>query len=301
MSGPYLPLDQHYNVEPDDDYLECYQSTSDLAMESLDAERMQIVPDVRETIVAFLRTAQLPPLDDALQLLFGRNAIGEFPQDRSIWFFLGEPRGIAPPLLHALQNEVLATFPLWRLVAQYEEKKLGIYPRYLWIDGTAIEGVLSPTEPAYVQWRKEADQVREAKYGPLRRQLRHLRQILPTAFDEVRNCRFKVLACFDRQSLTDTTPVAWVLHTLDRGFKVNSEFSAIHRYAVADRTVFPEFCDEFVPHTDRRPDFWLDAYLVSAGQTSLIATQKGKTIAASGVGPVMPDLAARSGSSAEEA
>jgi hypothetical protein len=297
MEGTFFPLDKYYNIEPEDEYDDCYKSSADLSMNTFDMESEAIAPLLNETIGSYLHAEGIPPIDDALQEVFGRDAIGAFPHDRSMWFFLGNPVAITPRLVHTLQEGVLGKFPLWRLVAQYEEKKIGIYPGYLWIDGSPVVGQLSRENAAYVCWLQEAMQNKESKYGPLVRQLRYLRRILPAAFEEARRQQFIVVATFDRLFLSKGRHVAWVLHTLKRtGLRVNTDSSPMHTFAVAqDATLFPEFCPDFAPRTGNQPDFWLAAYFVPPEQRSLIATMNGATVAQSRVKPVVSDESLRVG------
>lgn len=297
MPGPFFSLDKYYNIEPDDEYADYYKSTLNLSMKTLEVERQRIGPLLRKTIARYLRAERVPPIDDALQQVFGRYAIGEFPHDRSMFFFLGDPGAITPRLLHMLQDKVLSKFPLWRLVAQYEEKQIGVYPGYLWIDGKPIVRQLGPRNAAYVCWLQEAYQRKEAKYGPLIRQLKYLRGILPPAFDEAGRKRFKVVATCDRLFLSKGHHAAWVLHTLDTTWiRVNSKFSPLHTFAVGqDATIFPEYCEDFAPYTDKQPDYWLAAYLVRPDQRYLIAKLKGTTVARSRIEPVISDKALRRG------
>lgn len=121
------PMDGVYNVpaDPDEPYT-VYQTVAELPpQEVFYRESEEIASTLRWTIAEFLRTRNIPDYNEILAEVFGNYSIGEFPSDRTMCFYIGDLNAFSPELFSTLQQDVLSRFPLWRLLAQFEELATG--------------------------------------------------------------------------------------------------------------------------------------------------------------------------------
>ncbi len=144
-------MDGVYNVpsDPDERYT-VYQTVVELPpQEAFYRESNEIASALRLTIAEFLRTRNLPETNEILAEVFGNDSIGEFPSDRTMCFYIGDLDAFSPELFSTLQQDVLSRFPLWRLLAQFEELKTGVYPDAVWLGDALITGAFDDDHPHY--------------------------------------------------------------------------------------------------------------------------------------------------------
>lgn len=183
---------------------------------SQEQERQALAKALHAAIVAALDDAGHPPYNDVLRPVFGRYAIGTYPDDREMRFFLEDPAAITPELIRRLQDLLRREFPLWRVVPQYEEQATGVYPDGVRIGGALISGDLPDGHPSFTAWSDQAQALHEAKYGPLRRQLAWLAGRLPGVLEAATRDGFAPMGAFHRSRGSgpggaDEPPILWLL------------------------------------------------------------------------------------------
>ncbi len=163
-------MDGLYNVpaDPDEPYT-YYQTVAKLpSEESFYRESQELAVLLRNEIAAFLNERFIPEYNEILADVFGEYAIGQFPSDRTMCFFVGDLNAFVPDFVVMLQKRVLIQFPLWRLVAQFEELSIGIYPDSVWFDDNLVMGAFSTDHPVYRAWFDRAKIYREARLARCR-------------------------------------------------------------------------------------------------------------------------------------
>jgi len=262
-----------YNVpsDPDSPYT-YYQTVPELpSQDSFYRESNELASTLRLTIIEFLRKQRIPEYNEILAEVFGSYSIGEFPSDRTMCFYIGDLNAFSPDLFSTLQREVLSRFPLWRLLAQFEELATGVYPDAVWLGDTLVTGAFADDHPVYQTWLSAARNYRESRFGALARQLRYARQQIPDAIKEMADQPFRLIGTFTRyQTHLEGCPV-WLIHEGKRDLSFDDENSPVRTSAVsADGEIYPEFSNLFYPKTDIQPPYWLKTQLVKdLGTTSL--------------------------------
>jgi hypothetical protein len=193
------PMDGLYNIEEDPTTGYTYHRTASRlpTPERFDEECGELANLLRCVVSDFLKGGNFPEYNDVLDAVFEKYSVGEFPSDRTMCFFVGDLDAFTPAFVRILQERVLSEYPLWRLLAQFEGKKIGIYREGAWLGDEWVEGVFDGTDPAYVRWLEDAKACREKCNGPLRRQLAYVRNLIPAAMPDARRSGFSVLAAFD--------------------------------------------------------------------------------------------------------
>lgn len=266
-------MDGVYNVpsDPDEPYT-FYQTVAELpSQDAFYRESEELASALRLTITEFLRTQNIPEYNEILAEVFGNHSIGEFPSDRTMCFYIGDLDAFLPELFSTLQQKVLSRFPLWRLLAQFEELAAGVYPDAVWLGDALVTSPFAVDHPAYQGWLKSAKEYRESRFGGLARQLRYARQQIPIAIERMADQPFCLIGVFTRyQSHLDGFPV-WLVHQGHRDLSFDDEYSPVRTSAVsATGEIYPEFSKLFYPKNDTRPPYWLKTQLVkNSDETSL--------------------------------
>ena len=258
-------MDGVYNVpsDPDEPYT-FYQTVAELpSQDAFYRESEEIASALRLTITEFLRTQNIPEYNEILAEVFGNYSIGEFPSDRTMCFYIGDLNAFSPELFSTLQHDVLSRFPLWRLLAQFEELATGVYPDAVWLGDALVAGAFTDDYPAYQDWLNTAKEYRESRFGALARQLRYARQQIPGAIERMADEPYSLIGAFARyQPHLDGFPV-WLIHQGHRELSFDDEYAPVRTSAVsAEGEIYPEFSKLFYPKTDTKPPYWLKTHLV---------------------------------------
>src|SRR5262245_40328825 len=118
------PMNGVYNMAADepDGYIH-YQTVPKLPSYSkFEDECIGLAKRLRKEIESHLKKKKIPEYNAVLDDVFGHFAIGEFPSDRTMCFFVNELDVFTPEFVRLLQDRVLPRYPLWRLLAQYDDK-----------------------------------------------------------------------------------------------------------------------------------------------------------------------------------
>ncbi|MCE3018581.1 MAG: hypothetical protein LW870_22225 [Pirellula sp.] len=177
------PMDGQYNVpaDPNEPYT-YYQSVPKLPpQKSFYRESNELASVLRNEIADFLSRHCIPEFNEILSPVFGNYAIGESPSDRTMCFNIGDLNAFVPELVLTLQKRVLTRYPLWRLVAQFEELAIGVYPDGVWFDDNIVMGSFTSDHPVYRAWFDKAREYRESRFGALARQLDFACRKIPEA------------------------------------------------------------------------------------------------------------------------
>ncbi len=261
------PMTGVYNipVEPGSPYIH-HQTVRRLpSMKRFYSERSGIAERLRQVIGGYLDDGGFPTHNEILQEVFGRYAVGDYPSDRTMCFFVGDLDAFTPDFIRVLQERVLADYPLWRLKAQFEERSIGVYPQGAWLGDQWVAGPSTATHLAYRKWLIEAREYREKRFGPLRRQLAYVRRLIPAVMATASRQRFRALGVFDcYQPPHFSNHSIWILQTINPCMvDHHPDQGPVRTSAVnQDGDIYPEFCEEFEPYTDVNPPFWLVTYLL---------------------------------------
>lgn len=271
------PMDGVYNVpsDPDEPYT-FYQTVAELpSQDAFYRESEEIASALRLTITEFLRTQNIPKYNEILAEVFGGDSIGEFPSDRTMCFYIGDLNAFSPELFSTLQRDVLSRFPLWRLLAQFEELAIGVYPNAAWLGDAPVTGAFTDDHPNYQEWLNAATVYREQRFGALARQLRCARQRIPDAIERMADEPYSLIGAFARfQSHLNGFPV-WLIHQGHRELSFDDEYAPVRASAVSSEgEIYPEFSKLFYPKTDTKPPYWLKTHLIEDPEvTSLIVKE----------------------------
>lgn len=279
------PMTGVYNIpaEPDSPYVH-HQTVRRLpSMKRFQSECSGITKRLEKITRRYLRDGGFPTHNEILEEVFGEYAIGEYPSDRTLCFFVGDLDAFTPAFIRILQEHVLSDYPLWRLLAQFEEKSIGIYPQGVWLGDHWVEGSFTASHPAYRNWLHDAEQYRERRFGPLRRQLAYVRRLIPAARATASRRRFCVLGVFDCYAPPHASNHSiWILQTINPGEVEHlPNCGPIRSSAVSnDGTIYPQFCKEFEPYTDVNPPYWLVTYLLDPAPPHefVIMDEKGEVV-----------------------
>ena len=224
---------------------------------------MGLVKLLRSSVNRFLKRQQIPKYTDTLDEVFGEHAIGEFPSDRTMSFYLNWLKAFTPEWIELLQDEVLTVYPYWRLYAQYVTT-IGIYPSGAWLGEHWLEKGFDHTHPHYQEWVKRARIEEEKRYGPLRRQLTYLNRLLPGAIKRFSQRGYLHLATFDRYPPHARYSALWMLqkeYPNDHMLKI--KYSSVAHYPVdVNGAIHPNYNQNFYPATSKCPAYWLVTYLI---------------------------------------
>jgi hypothetical protein len=228
------------------------------------AERSEIAARLRRSVAAFLSDSDIPSHNEVLEAVFDRFSVGENPSDRTMCFFVGELRAFTPDFVHMLQTDVLVDFPLWRLLAQFEEQRIGVYPSGAWFGEEWIEGRFDDRHPAYRQWWTTANEYRERRNGPLRRQLAYVRRLILGSMPIARRAGFAFLGAFERYQPHLAGQPIWILQTVpDDELSWDVPLAPVRTSPVAaDGTILPRFAEV----TGEGPWYWLVTHLPDSAQ-----------------------------------
>jgi hypothetical protein len=260
------PMTGLYNIQPDGDPYDHHYSVADLPpISEFGTECEEIAKSLRAAIGKYLTDRRLPSHNDLLEEIFGRHSIGEYPSDRTMCFFVDHLDVFTPDFVHLLQSEVLSKFPLWRLLAQYSENTIGVYPNGTWLGAQCVQGTFDATHPAYRDWLNDAKAYDEARFGPRRRQIRHVKKLIQTVQAIAKAQGVAVVAAFDGYDpLFPVGPTVWLLQcTHPHQLRPVPECDQMRISAVSDSgEIQSQFCKDFVPYTDVIPPYWLATYLL---------------------------------------
>ncbi|MGC3972250.1 MAG: hypothetical protein QM775_34400 [Pirellulales bacterium] len=259
------PMTGFYNIKPDSDesVYEYHLTVKKLpSQRKFLEERAAIAQRLLDVVERFLFDRSIPQYNEILAETFGKDAIGEYCDDRTMCFFVGDLDAFTPPFIHTLQSQVLGEFPLWRLEAQFEGHSIGVYPDAVWLGDQLVVGNCDEAHPAYKNWLSKAAFDREQSYGPLSRQLAYVKRRLPEASAQARVVGHAVLGVFDRYRADCSFRALWVLQTArDNALRVDCQWAPIRSSAVDDEgSIFPQYCPMFYPATSVDPPFWLVTY-----------------------------------------
>ena len=253
------------------------------------AERSALATRLRSSVAGFLSARRIPSHNEVLDEVFGQFSVGEYPSDRTMCFFVGDLRAFTPEFVRLLQTEVLTHFPFWRLRAQYEEMEVGVYPSGAWFGEVWVEGRFDVQHPGYRQWWALAQEYRERRFGPLRRQLGYVRRLIPTSMPVAQRDGFAFLGSFDRYQPHLTGQPIWLLQFVPYDeLSLDVEYAAVRKSPVtADGTILPQFTEV----SGDGPWYWLITYLVdsSHGLSFDVKGATGEVVGRVSAAHVIPD------------
>lgn len=290
------PMTGVYSIpaEPGSSYIH-HQTVRRLpSMKRFELERSGIAERLEQVIRDYLDHGAFPTHNEILEEVFGESSIEDYPLDRTNCFFVGDLDAFTPEFIEILQERVLADYPLWRLLAQFEEKSIGIYPQGVWLGDQWVEGPFTGSHPAYRKWLHDAQQYRERRFGPLRRQLAYLRRLIPAARAVASRRRYHVLGVFDCYSPPHSSnPSIWILQTINPGLvEYLPNGGPIRTSAVSkDGDIYPQFCKDFEPYTDVNPPYWLVTYLLDPAPQHefIVKDERGNVVGRFSSDDVIPD------------
>lgn len=132
-------------------------------------------------------------------------------KDRTARVEMPDYRLLTLPMVRALQNEVLAARPLWRImiVSESPETVIMIYPRTVRIANYDTERDLGKVLAETVA---KAQELRDLREGPYRRQIEYLKLPTKKAVDGWKTESFRAIAAFDNYKGQPGELTVWILH-----------------------------------------------------------------------------------------
>lgn len=268
-----------YNVpsDPGTPY-PCYRTVAELPSHNeFIRESETLASELRVAIVKFLNFHGTPEYNEILEAVFGQYHIGEYPSDRTMSFFIGSLDAFVPELIAMFQKDILVRFPLWRLRAQFEGMSIGVYPDSVWFDDNLVTGSFTAEHPAYQGWFEYARQYREARFGPLSRQLAFCRRKIPEAMERLVDCPYQLIGVFGSYQPHLAGVAVWVLHDGSRDLSFDDECSPVRTSAVGvDGEIYPQCSNLFYPTTNRQPPFWLKTHLVDPDEKRILIVKENE-------------------------
>lgn len=272
-------MDGVYNVpsSPTSPYT-FYQTVAKLPSHSeFVRESKTLVSELRVAISKFLNHHRIPEHNEILEAVFGDYAIGEYPSDRTMSFFMGSLDAFVPEIIAMLQSDILLRFPLWRLRAQFEGMSVGVYPDAVWFDDNLVTGSFTADHPVYRGWFENAKQYREARFGPLSRQLAFCRRKIPEAIERMADCPYQLIGVFETYQPHLAGVAVWVLHVGSRELSLDDECSPVRTSAVSsDGEIYPQCSKLFYPTTDLQPPYWLTTHLVDPNAKRILIVKENE-------------------------
>jgi hypothetical protein len=245
-------------------------------------EREEIGELLESVLREYLADAGIPPVNDTCEEVCGRHAIGRFPSTREMRFYLNDLAAFTPELADRLRTRVLARFKRWTLVPQYVHEVFTVSAGGVSFGGKRLRAPFTEATEPYRRWLQEAREHDEQQKGPLRRQFRYLRPLLPEAVRMARK-KVTVLAAFDRlvSPPAEGKPVVWVLAKGgDEKPRVRPGTGQKCYTVTAEGEIEPEYCFKYWPSTDVPSPFFLLAHEFSwrsRGRLELFLPRRGKT------------------------
>jgi hypothetical protein len=223
-----------------------------------------IADRLRGVVERFLNSNRHPKYNDILEEVFGEYAIGPDPPDRSMAFHIADLEPLSPEFFRVLQEQVLAEYPLWRLIASCEGEPIVIYRQGVSFDDEDVFGVFEENNAVYLRWMNKQREMRETRNGALRRQLGVVRGLIPQAMAKTQTRGFHHLATFDQYQPHFPGLSVWILQTQGQyDLGLDYKFCPIRTSAVDDQgKLYPQYCRRFSPYTDLEPRFWAITYVV---------------------------------------
>ena len=287
-----------YNIKNETEGCTYYQTVRRLpSMSRFYEECGEIADLLRRVIGGYLEDAGFPEYNETLEPVFDKDCVGEFPSDRTMCFFLNDLDAFTPDFIRLLQERVLAQFPLWRLLAQFDERVFGVYPQGAWLGDHWVDGAFDENHPAYRTWLQDAEYYREKRYGPIRRQLAFVRQMIPAAMARASKSGFALVAAFDCFPPYFPGHAIWLLQTVSAHemlLDINS--APLRKSAVAeDGSIYPQYWEEFDVLSDVSPPFWLITYVVDPASSYEFAMKstRGELVGTVSVTDIVRDDALR--------
>jgi hypothetical protein len=227
-------------------------------------ERERLALRLDEEIRASLSDDDVPPVNDALEEVYGEFAVGTHPQTREMRFFLEDPRAFSPGLIARLRRLVADEFPKWTVVPQFGERSFVVTARGVVFGDAWVRDPVTADTAVLREWWANARRTDEEKYGPYRRQLGWLRPRVPGALARLASEPVVLLGAFERLRLEGHA--VWVLVARPRDgvdfVHSGEQLARLDRYAVtADGTVHPQHSRRFSALEGEPPAAWLVSYL----------------------------------------
>lgn len=221
-------------------------------------KRGQLSLRLDEIIRQCLSADGIPPVSDAAADVFGDFAIGKFPEQREMRFFLGDLAAFTPRLVNALRGLVAEEFPKWSIVPQFDSHVFTITANAVVFRDRVARGSIDDGTPAFAEWHATASEYDTNRYGPMRDQVHWLRPLLPAAVVVAGSSGFAVVEAFDFYvpHFWDGNPVVWVVvgSTLaEAGVEVEGGTTLRKSFVTATGFVFPEHTSSFEVYTAERP------------------------------------------------
>lgn len=222
-------------------------------------EREDLARRLDEVIRKYLADAGIPKVNDRGGYVFGDQSIGQHPSSREMRFFLDDLAAFTPELIARIQTEALSEYPRWTVVPQFHTREFTVSARSVRFGDRPVKGTVTASTPAYQEWLRESRAFDEESFGPARRIFQFVTSRVPGLLPRVERERFVFVAAVRKQ---DKAALVWLLMTPAVGNAVFRERnSPVCKHAVtADGVVYPEFCRDFSPYTDREPAAWLKLF-----------------------------------------
>lgn len=139
-----------------------------------------------------------------------------------------------------------------------------------------IEGEFDDTSPTYQGWLKSARGYREKRFGPLRRQLAHVKNLIPGTMNNAALHGFQLLAAFDCFQPHFPGHAIWILQADDE-WALDIESGPVRSSAIdKEGKLYPPYCKRFRPYKDVTPPFWVITYLVPPTKNHEFSMRNGR-------------------------
>ncbi len=193
-------------LEPNEDFNKYHRSEQNLPP----LDWYEFKDAVAATYACLWKNARLPGFDEQDAHNFYEFALSDSIADRTVQAWLPDVRVLAPGLVQAIQQEVLLSRPLWRVLVGSDEpaRAVIIYPDIVRV-GLSSENSDWRTDLAKLverEWKSRTE-----REGPERRQLNYLRELIPSALPNLTAKPFELLGVFDNYRGNIANWKAWVL------------------------------------------------------------------------------------------
>lgn len=228
-NSPWDDFRAGYNVLPTDPVLEDFafprflQSDADIPfIEYGESEAIEKL--TADVTFDYMREKDIPEVDEFLNSVFDRFAVGDFRGDRTVQIAQSTLLLIRRSYFELLRTTVLNEYPLWRICLLFTADvnativPHGVYVRPLPKNFAGDDIVAA--------WRAEAEQFLEREHADDRRQIRYIADAVKKLFAHGEPMEaVKLIAVFDAWRDERTMRSVWVLA------KGKSPYSVLYEYA----------------------------------------------------------------------
>jgi hypothetical protein len=231
-------------------------------------QREELALRLDEIIRECLSIDQIPLVNDAVEDVYGEFALGKYPQEREMRFYLGDVAAFTPRLINAIRETLADHFHEWSVVPQFEDRTFTISQNAVEFPAGKWTAEVTRDTPLFGEWVADAKLFDEKRFGPLRTQLRYLKPLLPKCIEMCRSQTIAAVAAFDYYIPYFWTgnPVIWVVLEPHHERPTVTSAERLRISAVtADGFVFPQYVTkDFVRYTEEQPVALLATFEITA-------------------------------------